>query len=97
MSEVLNHALKRVIVTRNVANYVDPPRPVRGKKAKKGIFVTASKFTKEAIDYANQLEDPIILIDGDRLRELMIDHNVGVSNTKSYEIKTIDSDYFTED
>ncbi|MFC1932878.1 restriction endonuclease [Chloroflexota bacterium] len=69
---------------------------LRGKKARKGIFVTTSTFTKDAVEYASKLEDPIILIDGSRLSELMIDHNIGISTTKSYEIKIIDSDYFTE-
>lgn len=69
---------------------------LRGKKAKKGIFITTSTFTKDALVYASKLEDPIILIDGIRLAELMIDNNVGVSTSKSYEIKMIDSDYFAE-
>jgi restriction system protein len=69
---------------------------LKGKKARKGIFITTSTFTKDATDYASGLEDPVILIDGIRLAELMINNNVGVSLSKSYEIKTIDSDYFTE-
>lgn len=69
---------------------------LKGKKARKGIFITTSTFTKDATDYAFGLEDPVILIDGIRLAELMINNNVGVSLSKSYEIKTVDSDYFTE-
>jgi len=69
---------------------------LKGQKAKKGIFITASDFTKDAISYASNLEDPVILINGDQLANLMIDHNVGVSISKTIEIKTIDSDYFAE-
>jgi restriction system protein len=52
---------------------------------------------KEALDYVNNIESKIILIDGQRLSELMIEHNVGVSPVASYDIKKIDSDYFMED
>ena len=69
---------------------------LQGKRSKKGIFITTSSFTKEALDYVTMIESKIILIDGDRLAKLMVDHNVGVSISGSYEIKQIDSDYFDE-
>jgi restriction system protein len=69
---------------------------LQGKRSKKGIFITTSSFTKEALDYVTLIESKIILIDGDRLAKLMVDHNVGVSVSGSYEIKQIDSDYFDE-
>ena len=68
---------------------------LKGKKARKGIFITTSTFTKDATNYSLGLEDPVILIDGDRLAELMINNNVGVSLSKFYELKIVDSDYFT--
>ncbi len=68
-----------------------------GQKARKGIFITTSSFTQDAITYANNLETKVILIDGNRLSRLMIDHNLGVSTTASYQVKRIDSDYFVED
>jgi restriction system protein len=68
-----------------------------GQKARKGIFITTSSFTQEAISYANNLEAKVILIDGNRLSRLMIDHDLGVSTTASYQVKRIDSDYFVED
>lgn len=68
-----------------------------GQKAKKGIFITTSNFSNEALDYAKNIEIKIILIDGQRLAELMIDHNVGVSPLAAYEIKKIDTDYFIEE
>ena len=67
-----------------------------GKGANKGIFITTSDFTKAAKDY-DAAGFKIILIDGKRLAQLMIDHNVGVSTAKTYEIKRVDSDYFIED
>ena len=68
-----------------------------GKHAKKGIFLTTSTYTKEANEYALIPESKIILIDGEKLAELMIDHNVGVSVIATYEIKKIDLDYFVDE
>lgn len=67
-------------------------------KAKKGVFLTTSEFSPDAITYAKELAEPkIILIDGKRLTELMVKYNVGVSKDTIYETKKIDSDYFTEE
>ena len=63
-----------------------------GKGLTKGVFITTSSFTNGAIDYAKN--QSIILIDGDRLAELMIEYNVGTFTSHTYEIKRIDSDYF---
>ena len=61
----------------------------------KGVFITTSTFTKGAIEYANnQANLTIILIDGDKLADLMIEYNVGNFTSHTYEIKRIDSDYF---
>lgn len=68
-----------------------------GQGAKKGIFITTSFFTKDALDYVPKNETKIVLIDGERLASLMIDHNLGVSVQNTYEIKKIDSDYFEEE
>jgi len=70
---------------------------LQGMRAKKGIFITTSNFTQEAQNYVKNIESKIILIDGDLLADLMIDHNIGVSSVASYELKRIDTDYFTED
>jgi len=69
---------------------------LQGKRAKKGIFITTSYFTQEAKDFAKNIDNKIILIDGQFLAELMIEHNIGVSPVAAYEIKRLDSDYFTE-
>lgn len=52
---------------------------LQGQRAKKGIFITTSNFTRDAIDYASSIENKIVLIDGETLAQLMIDHNIGVS------------------
>ena len=70
---------------------------LQGQKARKGIFITTSSFTKDAIDYASRIENKIVLVDGEELANLMIDHGIGVATASSYEIKRIDQDYFPED
>jgi restriction system protein len=67
---------------------------LEGQRARKGIFITTSSFTKEAIDFANNIQKKIILIDGKRLSKLMVENNVGVSVVGTYAIKKIDLDYF---
>ena len=69
---------------------------LQGKKAKKGVFITTSNFTSDAKEYAKGIESKIVLIDGERLADLMIDFNVGVTTSAKYELKNIDSDYFIE-
>lgn len=68
---------------------------LQGQRAKKGIFITTSGFSKEAYDYVSKIETKIVLIDGELLAQFMIDHNIGVTSISNYEIKRIDSDYFT--
>lgn len=68
-----------------------------GQKAKKGIFITTSDFTKGAHDFVSKIDSKIVLIDGEQLTQFMIDHNIGVTTVANYELKRIDLDYFTED
>ncbi len=68
-----------------------------GQRAKKGVFITTSFYTKEAMLYATQMDTKIVLIDGEKLSQYMIDYNLGVSVQNLYEIKKIDSDYFEEE
>ncbi|MDZ4711032.1 MAG: restriction endonuclease [bacterium] len=68
-----------------------------GQGAKKGIFITTSTFTKEALDYTPKNETKIVLIDGEQLAQLMIDYNLGCTTQQIYELKKIDSDYFGEE
>jgi len=67
-----------------------------GQQAHKGVFITTSEFIQSAIDYARNVPQKIILIDGPRLAELMIEHNIGVTTTRTIALKRIDSDYFEE-
>jgi restriction system protein len=68
-----------------------------GQRAKKGLFISTSNFSSDAMDYVSRVDTKIVLIDGEMLAQLMIDHNVGVSIIASYDLKKIDSDYFTEE
>jgi restriction system protein len=69
---------------------------LQGQRAKKGIFITTTKFSEDAKRYAANIDTKVVLIDGTRLASLMIGHNVGVSAQTTYEIKRLDSDYFGE-
>ena len=68
-----------------------------GKKASKGVFITTSSFNDNATDYAMGLHQKIILIDGRRLAELMIEHGIGTTDDTTYTVKKLDLDYFTEE
>lgn len=68
-----------------------------GVKARRGVFITTSKFSREAVNYAASLENKVILIDGDRLAELMFDYGLGVSTLNTYDVKRVDNDFFDED
>jgi len=68
-----------------------------GQGAKKGIFITTSSFSKEARDYVPRNETKIVLIDGEELTQLMIDHDLGVTLQQTYAVKRIDSDFFGEE
>lgn len=68
-----------------------------GQKANKGVFITSSRFTQDAIDYAKHIGMKVVLIDGKQLAELMIDHGVGVADQATYILKRIDLDYFAEE
>ena len=66
------------------------------KHARKGIFITTSSFSKDAISFAENIEYRIVLIDGERLTEYMIDYGIGVTNIASYDVKRIDNDFFLD-
>ncbi len=69
---------------------------LQGQRAKKGVFITTSSFSKEAIEYVSLIENRIVLISAKELTSLMVDFGVGVSKIASYDVKRIDSDYFEE-
>ena len=69
-----------------------------GQGAQKGIFITSSTFMKEAVAFVGRnLNYKIVLIDGMKLAELMIEYELGVSRQYTYEVKRLDSDYFSEE
>lgn len=70
---------------------------LHGQRARNGVFITTSTFSKHAREYLSKIDSKIVLIDGKMLAELMIDNNVGVSIISIYEIKKIDSDYFADE
>jgi restriction system protein len=70
---------------------------LHGKRAKKGVFITTGRFSDDAREYVNTIDPKVILIDGKSLAAYMIDFNLGVARSSTYEVKRIDTDYFTED
>ncbi len=70
---------------------------LQGQRAKKGIFITTSTFTKDAQDFAAKIDSKITLVDGASICQLMIDYGVGVNPVASFELKRLDSDYFSEE
>jgi restriction system protein len=67
---------------------------LQGHRASKGVFITSSSYSREALDYVNMINTKIILISGAELARMMVDYNVGVSTVGMYELKKIDTDYF---
>ncbi|WP_444915208.1 restriction endonuclease [Microbulbifer sp. TRSA007] len=66
-------------------------------RAKKGVFITTSRFSQEAQAFVGMIEKKIILIDGDKLTDLMITYGLGTSVKETLTLQAIDSDYFSED
>lgn len=69
---------------------------LQGHRAKKDVFITTSSYTAEATDYASRIDTKVVLLDGKLLADLVMDFDVGVSESASYIVKRIDSDYFEE-
>lgn len=70
---------------------------LHGFQSKKGVFITTSNFSNDAMDYVSRIENKIVLINGDRLAQLMLEYGVGVSTVEVYEIKKIDEDFFIDE
>jgi restriction system protein len=69
---------------------------LHGKRAKKGVFITTGSFSSEAVAYVEHIDPKVVLIDGHRLAQLMIDFEVGVTTARTFHVKRVDSDYFDE-
>ena len=86
------YAIENVVPSREIRDFTGS---LEGHGAQKGVFITTSSFTKDGIEFVKRLQQKkIVLIDGKRLTQLMIDHNIGVSTTETYTVKKIDLDYF---
>ena len=73
-------------------------RKPMARSARKGVFITTSQFSKEAKDYVSTIQQPkIVLVDGELLAKLMIDHGIGVANVATYTVKKVDLDYFEDE
>jgi restriction system protein len=83
-----------VVGSKEIRNFVGS---LAGQHANKGVFITTSSFTKDALDYVKTIPHKVILIDGEMLTQLMIENDIGVTKISSYDIKKIDSDYFEEE
>lgn len=70
---------------------------LHGKRARKGVFITTGTFSADARDYVSHIDPRVVLIDGPQLAEYMIEHNLGVSVKEVYEVKKIDTDFFSEE
>jgi len=70
---------------------------LHGKRARKGVFITTGVFSSEAVEYLGHIDPKVVLIDGRQLADLMIDFDLGVTESAAYHVKRIDSDYFGEE
>ena len=69
---------------------------LEGHRARKGVLITTSKFSQDAKEYVGRIEKKIVLVDGEQLAQLMIDHKIGVTEVANYWVHRVDSDYFEE-
>lgn len=69
---------------------------LHGKRARKGVFITTGTFSADAAAYVEHIEPKVVLIDGRRLAELMVDFDVGVSMARTHHVKRAASAYFDE-
>ena len=89
------YAVDNVVPSREVRDFTGS---LEGHGAQKGVLITTSSFTRDGIEFVKRLQQKkIVLIDGEKLAQLMIDNNIGVSTTTTYTIKKIDLDYFDID
>jgi restriction system protein len=70
---------------------------LHGRRARKGVFITTSRFTPDAVSYVESIDPRVVLVDGENLARLMIDHEVGVATSDTLKIRRVDADYFAEE
>ena len=67
-------------------------------QANKGVMITTAQFSKEAYEFLGKIVGKkVVLIDGEKVAALMLEHNIGVVRTKLYEVKELSNDFFNED
>jgi restriction system protein len=69
---------------------------LEGQRARRGVLITTSQFSQDAKDYVTRIEKKIVLVDGEQLAQLMIDHDIAVAEVARYTVKRVDLDYFGE-
>jgi hypothetical protein len=84
-------------ITNRSNPHYDETLALQGARASKGVFITTSRFTEDAADYVTRVQPRVVLIDGRRLADLMIEYGVGVRRVRSYELKRVDEDYFVDE
>lgn len=87
------YALDRTVGRPDVQAFVGA---LQGQRARKGVLITTGRFTEDAKRYADAIQPRVVLVDGTRFAELMIEHNVGVAVRHTYAVQRIDQDYFTD-
>lgn len=85
----LNHAVQRPDIQAFVG-------ALHGAQADRGVFITTSRFTDGAREYTERIPNRIVLIDGQRLAQLMVQHDIGVEVRDTFVLKRIDEDFFDE-
>ncbi len=70
---------------------------LHGHRARKGVFITTSGFSRDAWEYIEKIDNKVVLVDGRRLASLMFERDIGISETRSYKLKRVDLDYFDEE
>jgi restriction system protein len=69
---------------------------LHGAQADRGVFITTSRFSQDAHDYAEKVNARVILIDGAGLANLLVQHNIGAQNSETFVLKRVDEDFFDE-
>ncbi len=67
---------------------------LQGAQASRGVFITTSRFSRDAIDYTQRIAQRVVLIDGEELTRLMVEHGVGVQTQQAYVLRRVDEDFF---
>ncbi len=70
---------------------------LEGRRARKGVLITTSTFSQHAQEYVRNIEKKVVLIDGEQLVQLMIEHDIGVKPINTFIVKVVDRDYFESD